>query len=78
MQLAQPVAAPPPWIERAMRATIALVALAAVVFAIVHVAVAATHDGRCRDLVRGEAPSDYISFEAEGCRADARASGRAT
>jgi hypothetical protein len=28
--------------------------------------------------VRGEAPSDYISFEAEGCRADARAPGRAT
>jgi hypothetical protein len=73
MQLAQPVAAAPPWIERAMRITTALVVLAALAFAIAQVAVAATHEDRCRDLVRGDTPSDHISFEAEGCRTEARA-----
>ncbi len=58
--------------QRALRLVVALVLVAAMAYAVVQVTRSATHDGRCQDLIASESRSAYISFEAEGCRAQIR------
>ena len=58
--------------QRALRFLVALVLLAVVAYAAVQVMRSATHDGRCQELLASESRSAYISFEVEGCRAQAR------
>jgi hypothetical protein len=55
--------------ERALRFLVALVILGVLAYGVILVAASAGHDGRCQDLLTSDGPSDYISFEVEGCRA---------
>lgn len=64
-----------PETQRALRLLVALVLVAVMAYAVVHVTGPARHDGRCQDLIASESRSAYISFEAEGCRAQVRPPG---
>lgn len=58
--------------QRALRFLVALVLVAAMAYAAAQVTRSATHDRRCQALLTSESRSAYISFEAEGCRAQVR------
>jgi hypothetical protein len=56
--------------ERALRFLVALVILGVLVYGVMLVGASAGHEGRCQDLLTSDRPSDYITFEVEGCRAE--------
>lgn len=58
--------------ERALRFLVALLVLGVLIYGAALVAASAGHDGRCQDLLTSDGPSDYISFEVEGCSAQLR------